>query len=395
MKNKIKQLAASFFPDTQAIRRHLHMYPELSFEEVQTGRFIAEQLKEWDIPHTHGVAENGVVGLIEGKNAHKKTTALRADFDALPIQEANDVSYKSKHEGVMHACGHDVHTASLLGAARILQQLKDEFEGTVKLIFQPGEEKLPGGASIMIQEGVLEDPKPATILGQHVHPPLEAGSIGLKPGFYMASADEIYLTVKGEGGHGALPHNCIDPIVITSQILTAAQQIVSRHANPTKPSVLTFGFIQSDGGATNIIPNSVHVKGTFRTFDEEWRFDAHHKLRQLVQGIAEGLGGTAELDIRVGYPALYNEERLTQQVKTLASAYLGDDKVVDLPLRMSAEDFAYFSQQMPACFYRLGTGNVSRGITSPIHTNTFDVDEDCLVTGSGLMAWLAINQLAA
>ena len=263
LKERIKELAKTFHKDTIAIRRHLHQHPELSFEEVATGKYIASQLEKIGVPYETGWADNGVVGLIEGNNPTAKVIALRADIDALPILETNEVSYKSKNEGKMHACGHDVHTASLLGAARILNELKSEFEGSVKLIFQPGEEKLPGGASLLIKEGVLENPAPATILGQHVHPPLEAGKVGFRPGMYMASADELFMTVKGKGGHGALPHECIDPIVLTSHIIVALQQIVSRNANPTMPTVLTFGKINSTGGATNIIPYEVKLQGTF------------------------------------------------------------------------------------------------------------------------------------
>ncbi|MCB0580531.1 MAG: amidohydrolase, partial [Phaeodactylibacter sp.] len=317
----------------------------------------------------------------------------RADMDALPIEEANEVPYKSRKPGIMHACGHDVHTSSLLGAARILNDLKQDFEGTVKLIFQPAEERLPGGASLMIKEGVLENPRPATILGQHVHPPLEVGKVGMRAGNYMASADELYMTVKGKGGHGALPQDCIDPILIAAHILTALQQVISRNADPALPSVLTFGFIASAGGATNIIPNEVKLKGTFRTMDERWRFEAHQRMKRMAEGMAESMGGACELDIVVGYPVLFNNEALTQKAFRYAEEYLGKENVVELPIRMTAEDFAYYSQEMPACFYRLGTGNPARGITSPIHTNTFDVDEDCLALSTGLMAWMAVKEL--
>ena len=392
IKEKIKDLAKQYHQETIEIRRHLHQFPELSFEEVNTGKFIAEKLATFGIPHQHGWAEHGVVGMIEGRNPGSKVIALRADIDALPIVEANTVDYKSRNEGVMHACGHDVHTASLLGAARILNQIKSEFDGSIKLIFQPGEERLPGGASILIKEGVLENPKPEAILGQHVHPPLECGKVGFKPGMFMASADELYMTVSGKGGHGALPHDCIDPVVITSHIIIALQQIVSRYADPIMPTVLTFGKINSTGGATNIIPNEVQLQGTFRTMNENWRFEAHKRMQSIAQSIAAGMGGICTLDIQVGYPSLLNNEAVTMHSRALAVEYLGNDNVVDLPIRMTAEDFAYYSQQMPACFYRLGTGNETKGITSPVHTNTFDIDEDCLEHSIGLMAWLAIGQ---
>lgn len=394
LKEQIQQLAEEGFQEVIDIRRYLHQYPELSYQEVETGKFIANRLSEMGIPHEHGVAQNGVVGLIEGKNPSSKTIALRADIDALPIEEANNIEYKSKNEGVMHACGHDVHTSSLLGTAKILLALKDHFEGTIKLIFQPAEEKLPGGASIMIKEGVLENPRPVSILGQHVHPPLEVGKVGFCPGKYMASADEIYVTITGKGGHGALPQDCIDPIVIAGYLITTLQQIVSRNANPSMPTVLTFGKINSVGGATNIIPNQVKLEGTFRTMNEEWRFDAHRRMKRIAKGIAENMGGSIDFNIVVGYPNLYNNKSLTHRSKQLAVEYLGADKVVDLPIRMTAEDFAYYSQEMPACFYRLGTGNQEKGITSPVHTNTFNIDEEALKLSIGLMAWLAIGELS-
>lgn len=393
LKNKIKQLAEQYQAEAIEMRRHLHMHPELSYQEVETGKYVARKLAEFGVPHEHGIADNGVVALIEGKDPESKVIALRGDMDALPILEANNVPYKSKNQGVMHACGHDVHTSSLLGVAKILNEVKSELTGTIKLIFQPAEERFPGGASIMIKEGVLENPKPTSIIGQHVHPPLEAGKIGLKPGMYMASADELYMTVTGRGGHGALPQDCVDPIVITAHIITALQQIVSRQANPTVPTVITFGKINSTGGSTNIIPNEVKLMGTFRTMDEEWRAEVHQRMTKLVESIAEGMGGHCELEIKKGYPFLINNEELTARTKAAAIEYLGADNVVDLPIRMTAEDFAYFSQEMPGCFYRLGTGNKARGITSPVHTNTFDIDESAMELSIGLMSWLAVKEL--
>ncbi len=395
MKEQIQALANTYFDEVIGLRRHIHANPELSFHEVETGKFIAGKLKEWGIPHEHGVADNGVVGLIEGKKPGNKVVALRADIDALPIAEANEVPYKSKNEGVMHACGHDVHSSSLLGTAKILNELKDNFAGTIKLIFQPAEEMLPGGASIMIKEGVLENPSPTSIFGQHVHPPLQVGKVGFRPGMYMASTDELYMTVTGKGGHGAIPQNCIDPIVITSQIITALQQIISRRANPTLPSVMTFGYIASTGGSTNVIPNEVKLKGTFRTYEEGWRKEAHRLMKEMAEGMAKAMGGSCDFQVSNGYPALINNPTLTVNAKAYATEYLGPDNVVDLPMRMTGEDFAYYSQVMPACFYRLGTGNPAKGINSPIHTNTFNVDEQCLEVSTGLMAWMALQELAA
>lgn len=393
LQDKIKKLAKKYHEDTIANRRHLHQNPELSFQETKTGKYIAQQLKVLKIPHQHGVADNGVVGLIKGKKPKSKIIALRADIDALPITEANDVPYKSKNQGVMHACGHDVHTSSLLATARILNELKDKFEGTVKLIFQPAEERLPGGASIMIKEGVLENPRPASIYGQHVHPPLESGKIGLCPGMYMASADELFMTVKGKGGHGALPHDCVDPITIAAQVISALQQVISRNAPPTIPSVLTFGKINSTGGATNVIPNEVKLEGTFRAMNEQWREKAHKRMRKIAKLVAKGMGGACKLNIVKGYPVLINDVEMTTKTKRWAQDYLGAENVVDLPIRMTAEDFAFYSHEIPACFYRLGTGNKKRNITSSIHTNTFDIDEDALELSAGLMAWLAIKEL--
>ncbi len=393
LKEKIKQLARQYFEEVVDIRRHLHQHPELSFEEVETGKFIAQKLNEFGIPHEHGVAEHGVVGWIRGKKNDGRVVALRADMDALPILEANDVPYRSQNEGVMHACGHDVHTASLLGTARILQALREAFSGTIKLIFQPGEEKAPGGASIMIKEGVLENPEPASIFGQHVHPPLEVGKVGFRGGQYMASADELYVTVTGKGGHGAMPHNAVDPVLIASHIVVALQQVVSRHIDPTIPAVLTFGKINSTGGSTNVIPNEVKLVGTFRTMDEKWRFAAHERMKQLANSIAEGMGGRCDFYIEVGYPVLLNDEALTARSRQAAEEFLGAENVVDLPIRLTAEDFSYYSQQIPACFYRLGTGNPAKGISSPVHTTTFDIDEQALEVGMGLMAWLGLKEL--
>jgi amidohydrolase len=318
---------------------------------------------------------------------------LRADMDALPIVEVNDVPYKSKNPGVMHACGHDVHTSSLLGTAKILQAVKDQFEGTVRLIFQPGEEKNPGGASYMIRDGVLENPMPSGIIGQHVFPLLPAGKIGFKEGMYMASADEIYLKVIGKGGHGAAPDLAIDPIVIASHIIIALQQIISRNASPKQPTVLTFGNI-TGFGATNIIPNEVNIAGTFRAMNEEWRESGLIKIKKMAESIAEGMGGRCEVDISRGYPYLENNPTLTRRIKQAAVDYVGKDNVVDIDITLGAEDFAYYSQIVPASFYRLGTKNDAKGISSYVHTPTFDIDEDALKIGPGLMAWMAVQELS-
>lgn len=388
----IQTLAHSFASEIIANRRHLHAHPELSFQEHHTAQFVAGQLRSFGIEPQEGVAETGLVALIKGKNPERKTVALRADMDALPIVEANDVPYKSTVPGVMHACGHDVHTASLLGTARILHELRHQFEGTVKLVFQPGEERLPGGASLMIQEGVLQNPTPDAMLGQHVAPNIPVGKIGFREGLYMASTDEIYVTVRGKGGHGAMPDLNIDPVLITSHMIVALQQIVSRHANPKIPSVLSFGKVIANG-ATNVIPNEVYLEGTFRTLDEIWRESAHQKMKKMAEGLAEAMGGSCEFNIMRGYPFLKNHPELTRRTKRAATEYVGAENVIDLDIWMAAEDFAYYTQQVDACFYRLGTRNEERGIISSVHTPTFDIDEQALETGAGLMSWLAVKEL--
>lgn len=391
IKEKIQQLSATIFEDVVATRRHLHSHPELSFHEVETSVFVANKLEELGLEY-HKMADTGLVALIKGDLPSDRVVALRADMDALPILEANDVPYKSQNPGVMHACGHDAHTSSLLGTAKILTELKSEFGGTIKLIFQPAEEKLPGGASLMIKEGVLENPKPQAVLGQHVMPLIDAGKVGFRAGKYMASTDELYVTVRGKGGHGAQPQQNVDPVIITAHILTALQTIVSRSADPKSPSVLSFGKVIANG-ATNVIPNEVYLEGTFRTMDEKWRSEAHIKIKKMAEGIAESMGGSCEFNIMRGYPFLINEEVLTAATRGHAEDYLGKENVLDLDIWMAAEDFAYYSQAADACFYRLGTRNEARGITSSVHTPTFDVEEDAFKISTGLMAYLAVKQL--
>lgn len=391
LREKVQALAESNHNDVVAIRRHLHQNPELSFAEYQTSAFVKAQLDNLGISWSP-MADTGLVALIKGDKPSEAVVALRADMDALPIVEANDVPYKSQNIGVMHACGHDVHTSSLLGVAKILQELKADFGGTVKLIFQPGEEKLPGGANLMIKEGVLENPKPEAVIGQHVMPLIETGKIGIRSGKYMASTDELHVTVTGKGGHAAQPHENIDPILITAHIITALQQVVSRISDPRTPTVLSFGRIEANG-ATNVIPNEVKLQGTFRTMDEAWRAEAHERMKKIAEGIAESMGGKCDFYIMNGYPYLINEEKLAAQVKSYAVEYLGEEKVLDIDIWMAAEDFSYYSQAADACFYRLGTRNEARGITSSVHTPTFDIDEDALKIGAGLMAYTALRRL--
>jgi len=390
--DKIQKLAERFHPQVVKFRRLMHQNPELSFEEFETQKRIRQMLMDNGITAVEDCAKTGLVALIHGKNPESATLALRADIDALPISEKNEVDYKSSNPGVMHACGHDVHTSSLLGTAMILNELKGEFNGTIKLIFQPGEERLPGGASIMIAEGVLENPQVDTILGQHVMPLIEAGKVGFRKGLYMASADEIYITVNGKGGHGAHPHMNIDPIAISAQVITGLQQIVSRMAKPATPSVLSIGKIVGNG-STNVIPDKVEMEGTFRTFDEEWRNRAHTLIEQTVQQICQGLGGNADVEIRRGYPCLANDSELTERTRTSAVEYLCEENVEELDMWPAGEDFAFYSQQIPACFYRLGTRNEGRGITSMLHTPTFDIDEKALLVGTGLMAYNALKEI--
>ena len=393
MRDTIKALAEKHYKEVLKIRRHLHAHPELSFEEFQTSKYICNFLDKNNIPYKAGYVKTGIVAHIKGKNPEKRVIALRADIDALPIQETNEVDYASKNEGVMHACGHDVHTSVMMGAVKVLNEIRNEFEGTIKIVFQPGEELLPGGASLMLKEGALKKPDAELIIGEHVYPQLEAGHVGFRKGMYMASADEIYVTVKGQGGHAALPHKCIDPIVIASHIVVALQSIISRHNSPTTPSVLSFGRIEGLG-VTNIIPDEVKLEGTFRTFNEEWRADAKQKMKKMAESIAEGMGGSCDFDIQDGYPYLVNDDEVAGKCWDAAKDFLGEEFVHPLDLRMTSEDFAYYSQVMPSCFYRLGIANNAEGLNKGLHTSEFNIDEKALLTGVGLMSWLAYSMLS-
>ncbi|MEZ0541598.1 M20 metallopeptidase family protein [Fibrella arboris] len=393
--SSIKMLAERFAQDTVQVRRHLHAHPELSFHEQQTARFVASELTALGLQPQEGIAGTGVVALIAGTKPgdSSRVVGLRADMDALPIHEANDVPYKSTVEGVMHACGHDVHTASLLSTARILTEVRDQFSGTVKLVFQPAEEKAPGGASLMIREGVLDNPRPNGMIGQHVAPNVPVGKIGFREGMYMASTDEIYMTVRGKGGHAAMPDNLIDPVLIASHLIVALQQIISRNRPPASPSVLSFGRFIADG-VTNVIPNYVEIEGTFRCMNEEWREKGIAQMQKMAETMADAMGGTCEFTRVKGYPFLQNQPELTRRLRTQTEAYMGRENVIDLDLWMAGEDFAFYSQVVDSCFYRLGTRNEARGITSGVHTPTFDIDETALAIGPGLMAWLAVQELA-
>jgi amidohydrolase len=387
----IRQLAAERLAITIVDRRHLHAHPELSFSEKETSTFIKARLDRLGIPWT-GMAGTGVVGMIEGGRDSNRMVVLRADMDALPITELNSVDYISQNEGVMHACGHDAHTASLLSTAGILQSLKDRWAGKVRLIFQPAEEKLPGGASLMIRDGVLQNPAPEAVIGQHVMPSVPAGQIAMLGGQLMASMDEISVMVHGKGGHGAMPHLLVDPVLISAHLIVALQQIVSRNNNPVTPGVLSFGRVIADG-AINVIPDTVYLKGTFRTVDETWRYAAHEKMKKMAEQIAAAMGGACDFEVVCGYPSLYNDTRLTRELENAAVAYLGKANVAPAEPMMIAEDFAYYGQSAPACFYFLGTGNVGKGIVAPLHSPRFNIDEEALEVSSGLMAYMALQQL--
>jgi amidohydrolase len=389
--NEIRRLAKESFSKVVENRRHLHTHPELSFLEYETSAFVKAQLNALQVPWK-AIGNTGIVAVIQGELSGNLVIALRADMDALPVSEMNEVDYVSQNSGVMHACGHDAHTASLLGTAAILQALKAAFGGTVKLIFQPGEEKLPGGASILVAAGVLENPVPQAVLGQHVMPSLAVGKVAFRKGIFLASMDELTVTVTGKGGHGAMPHLNVDPVLISAHIIIALQQVVSRFSNPTVPSVLSFGKVIADG-AINIIPDSVYLQGTFRTMDEHWRAEAHRRMKTMAEGIAVSMGGSCEFSIVKGYPVLINDESLTHNSRLFAEEYLGAANVVDAELMMIAEDFAYYTQAAPSCFYLLGVGNKEKGITSSLHTPTFNIDEAALELSTGLMAYTAIRQL--
>jgi amidohydrolase len=386
LEKKIKQLAEQYAPEFIRIRQRIHANPELSYREFETSKLVGDKLSELNIPFEIK-AGTGVVGLIHGRQPSDRVIALRADMDALPIQEENELPYRSRHDGVMHACGHDAHTAILLGASKILQELKKEWVGTVKLIFQPGEEKNPGGASLLIKESVLEDPAPEAIFGLHVHPSLATGKLSFRSGKVMASADELYFSIKGRGGHAAAPQTTVDTILVASQVVVALQQIISRNNNPFSPSVLSITSFQG-GHTTNVIPSEVKLMGTFRALDEEWRFKAHGLIRKIAVGVAESMGAEIDVHIDVGYPAVQNNEKLNNLARRQAEQYIGKENVSETEMRMGAEDFGFYTQKIPGCFYRLGVMNIQKGILSGVHTPTFNIDESAIETGMGMMAWL-------
>ncbi len=389
LEQQIKNLARQYADEFIEVRHHLHMHPELSYHEFETSKFVQSKLASFGIPFEIK-ATTGVLGMIKGKNPESRVIALRADMDALPIQEENLVTYKSKTAGVMHACGHDVHTTILLGAAKILHELKNEWEGTIKLLFQPGEERNPGGASYMIRDGVLENPRPTGIIGLHVHPGLDLGKLSFRKGRVMASADEIYITIKSKGGHAAAPHLTADTILIASHLIVSLQQIISRNNNPTSPSVLSICSIQG-GHTTNVIPSEVKLMGTFRAMDEAWRYKAHELIRKQATGLVQAMGADIDLHIDIGYPTVDNDPVLTDAAWKRANEYMGKDNVSETEMRMGAEDFGYYTQVIPGCFYRLGVRNKEEGIIHNVHTPQFNIDERAIEKGMGIMAWLGAS----
>ncbi len=391
MIDAIRTLSASIHGEVVATRRHLHAHPELSFQEHETSAFVKRQLDDAGVSW-QPVADTGVLATISGKHPSDKVIALRADMDALPIHEQNNVPYASRYPNVMHACGHDFHTSSLLGTARILQELRNDFGGTVKFLFQPGEEVLPGGATHMIRDGVLENPTVDAVIGQHVMPQIPVGKVGIRKGKHMASMDSLFVKITGKGGHGAQPHLNVDPVVISAHVIVALQQIVSRIARPDDPTVLSFGKVIANG-AINVIPDEVIMEGTFRAMNEEWRAEAHKRMTKMAVEISEGMGAKCEFRIQRGYPFLTNDEELTDDVERYAIDFLGKENVIDGGILMASEDFAYYSQIVSSCFYFCGVGNDAKDIRSSLHTPTFNVDEDALATSTGLMAYIALKRL--
>lgn len=392
LKEKVITLANQFEKEIIDVRRYLHAHPELSFEEKNTSDYICSKLYEYGIAYRSGIAKYGILGVIKGGLPGGKTVALRADMDALPVIENNALSFKSLNVGVMHACGHDIHSSCLLGAAKILNELKSEFAGTILLIFQLGEERIPGGAKLMMEDGLFSEYTPDLIIGQHVYPELPAGEVGMRPGAYMASSDEVYITVKGKGGHAALPHNTVDTILMASHIVVSLQQVVSRIIPTQIPSVLSFGNIVCNS-VMNVIPESVELQGTLRIMDEEWRYKVHERIRKIASSIAEGMGGSCDVDIQIGFPSVYNNPEFTKQSMQAANELLGSDKVHHLDIRMTAEDFAWYAQKFPACFYRLGVGHTDGTVSGGLHSPSFIANEKALKTGALVMSHLALKAL--
>lgn len=393
LSNTIKKIASEIFDDIVAKRRHLHKYPELSFKEYETSLYIKKSLDELKIPW-RSIVETGVIATIAGKNSSKsqKVVALRADMDALPIEEKTNFNFKSVNKGVMHACGHDMHVSSLLGVAKILKRLEETFSGSVLLIFQPGEENLPGGASKIIEEGILSDSGVNIVIGQHIVPNIESGKISFHKGNFMASMDEVRIKVIGKGGHGAEPQNVKDPVVAASNIIVTLQQIISRFSNPGTPSILSFGNIEAKG-TTNIIPDSVYMEGTFRTMDESWRKIAHEKIKNIATSVAKGLDCDCSVEVKEGYPSLYNDISLTEKLQGFSAEILGEENTIKSEIWMASEDFAYYSQSFSSCFYLLGGSYKDKTEENFLHTSTLDLNEEALMTGMSVMSYITLKYL--
>jgi hippurate hydrolase len=388
MKARIQELCIQNTGFVVDCYRYLHTHPELSFHEFGTARFVQNELTKMGIPFKAGIGGTGILGKIEGRNPQKKIIALRADMDALPVCEEVDIPWKSVNENVMHACGHDTHTSCLLGAAKILNDLRSEFEGTILLIFQPGEEKSPGGAHLMLEDGIFDEAEPEMILAQHVSVDFPTGTMGFLSGMIMASADEIHVKIHGKGGHGALPHLINDTVLAASQTVVSLQQVRSRLCHPLKPMVLTFGKLIADG-ATNVIPHEVLLSGTFRTVDEKWRATGKEHIRRIINETCAAYGCTAEIDIPDGYPCVINDQDITQKARDFATEWIGEQNIRTLEMRMTSEDFGFFTQKYPCSFFRFGVKGEINANTGGLHSSTFRIDEKALETGMGGMAWLA------
>lgn len=393
LKGRIIREAGALLPVVVEIRRHLHMHPELSYSEYETSAYISRLLTSLGIEHYTGVAGTGIVGVIRGEqHSGGLTLGLRADMDALPVSECTDAGYKSRNEGVMHACGHDAHVAMLIGTATLLMKMRKELRGTVLLVFQPGEEKAPGGARLMIETGIFDSYKPDFFLAQHVLPEMPAGTLGFNAGPSMASCDEIYITVRGKGGHAAQPSKYTDQIYIASELVIALKDTIALLGKDHEPTILGIGNI-SGKGATNIIPETVEMACTFRAFDEQWRARAKETIRQVADNIASGRQVKIEVNIVEGYPVLINNPVLTERARHLCVSLAGEDKVLEVPVRMGSEDFSFFSEKYPSCLFRLGV-SIAGGEAKTLHTPSFDLDENAMATGVAGMTWLAMNLTA-
>jgi amidohydrolase len=386
--DKMRADIDEIMPGVIADRRYLHQHPELGMQEYETSAYVVERLRALQVESIRtGIANTGVTALIHGRkpgDGASKVALVRADMDALPILEENDVEYKSLSPGAMHACGHDAHTAMLLGVARILLDRRDQFSGTVKLLFQPAEEG-PGGAKPMIEQGVLENPHVDAVFGLHVAQDLELGKIEVRPGPAMASSDRFNVIIQGKGGHGASPHLAVDPVMVAAYAVTTLQTIVSREVDPVDPAVVTVGKIQA-GQANNVIPDTAELRGTVRSFNPERRQMLARRVQDVITGVAESFGASAQVEYQFGYPATINNPEMTDLVIEAARGVVGEDNVLIADLQMGAEDFSYFLQERPGCFFFVGTRNEERGLTWGHHHPRFDIDEDGMAIGMQVMA---------